>query len=315
MCDMGERSHAGGKAEAAPECALGTGERGLLKRVQTALEMIKFEHSVFALPFALTGALLAVHGWPSGAQIVWIVVAMVAGRSAAMTFNRIADLRLDALNPRTRQRALPTGKLSVSFASGFTVVSSATFIFSAYELNRLAFALSPLALLILLGYSYTKRFTWLSHLALGVCLGLSPVAAWIALRGDVKPVILLLGAAVALWVAGFDIIYACQDVDFDRQQGLSSFPGRYGIETALRGSTLLHILMIGFLIAVARTEHMGLLAALGLALVALLLAYEHSLVKPSDLSRVNAAFFNINGYISVLFFLTWVVDILTHKKM
>ncbi|MGH9397876.1 MAG: UbiA-like polyprenyltransferase [Terriglobia bacterium] len=289
--------------------------RGLIGKVQTTLEMIKFEHSVFALPFALTGALLAAKGWPTWWQVLWIVVAMVAARSAAMTFNRIADVRIDALNPRTRQRALPAGKLSLAFAASFTVIACAVFVFSAFELNRLAFDLSPLALLILLGYSYTKRFTWLSHLALGICLGISPVAAWIALRGDLKPGILLLGAAVALWVAGFDMIYACQDVDFDRQQRLASFPGRYGIRAALNGSILLHVLMLGLLIAVIRIERLGWLAGLGVVLVAVLLAYEHRLVAPSDLSRLNAAFFNINGYISVLFFLTWAGDILTHGKI
>lgn len=283
---------------------------GITHRVRTTLEMIKFEHSVFALPFALIGAVLAARGWPSWGQIFWIVVAMVAARSAAMTFNRIADLRLDALNPRTRQRALPAGKLSVRFALGFTLISCVVFVLAAYELNRLAFELAPVALIILLGYSYTKRFTWLSHLALGVCLGISPIAAWIALRGDIKPGVLLLGAAVTLWVAGFDMIYACQDVEFDREQRLASFPGRYGIRAALYGSTLLHILMLALLVVVARMEHLGWLAALGLVWVALLLAYEHRLVKPSDLSRLNAAFFNINGYISVLLFLTWAGDIL-----
>ncbi|MGH9350560.1 MAG: UbiA-like polyprenyltransferase, partial [Terriglobia bacterium] len=289
---MGKNFIADSAAGYAPASPPEPGQGGIVNRVETTLEMIKFEHSIFALPFALTGALLAVRGWPSWTQILWIIVAMVAARSAAMTFNRIADLRLDALNPRTRQRALPTGKLSVSFALGFTVVSCAVFVFAAYELNWLAFELAPVALIILLGYSYTKRFTWLSHLALGVCLGISPIAAWIALRGDLKPAILLLGAAVTLWVAGFDMIYACQDVEFDRQQRLSSFPGRYGIRAALRGSILLHVLMLCLLIVVARMEHLGWLAGLGLALVALLLAYEHRLVKPSDLSRLNAAFFN-----------------------
>jgi len=267
------------------------------------------------LPFALTGALLAARGWPTLRQIFWIVVAMVAARSAAMTFNRIADLHFDALNPRTRLRPLATGQLSMRFAAGFTILSSLVFILAAGELNRLALELSPVALAVLLGYSYTKRFTWLSHLAVGISLGLSPIAAWIALRGDLRPGVLLLGGAVTLWVAGFDLIYACQDVDFDRQQGLASFPGRYGIAAALRGSTALHILMLGLLIATARIERLGWLAGLGLALVALLLAYEHHLVKPSDLSKVNAAFFTINGYISVLFFLTWAGDILLHRRV
>jgi 4-hydroxybenzoate polyprenyltransferase len=288
-------------------------QQGTLGKVRTTLEMIKFEHSVFALPFALTGAVLAVRGWPGWRELGWIVVAMVAARSAAMTFNRIADLRFDALNPRTRRRALPAGRLSLRFAVGFTLLSCVVFVFSAYEVNRLAFELSPVALSAVLGYSYAKRFTWFSHLVLGICLGISPVAAWIALRADLKPGILLLGGAVALWVAGFDMIYACQDVEFDRVQGLASFPSRFGIPAALRGSAALHAVMIGTLILVARLEHLGWLAGVGLAAVAGLLAYEHWLVKPNDLSRVNAAFFTLNGYISVLLFVTWAADILVRQ--
>lgn len=286
---------------------------GVLQKFQTTLEMIKFEHSIFALPFALTGALLATRGWPGWRPLAWIVVAMVAARSAAMTFNRIADLNFDSLNPRTRMRALPAGRLSLSFAVVFTAASCALFVFAAAQLNRLAFELSPVALAVILGYSYAKRFTWLSHLAIGVCLGISPIAAWIALRGDLKPGILLLGGAVTLWVAGFDLIYACQDVEFDRRQGLASFPSRFGIPAALRGSAALHVLMIGLLVVVARLEHLGWIAGLGVATVAVLLAYEHYLVKPSDLSRVNAAFFTLNGYVSVLFFLTWGADIFIHR--
>ncbi|MGH9445476.1 MAG: UbiA-like polyprenyltransferase [Terriglobia bacterium] len=286
---------------------------GLLDKLRTTLEMIKFEHSVFALPFALTGALLAARAWPAWRQLMWIVVAMVGARSAAMTFNRIADVKFDALNPRTRMRPLPAGRLSMSFAAGFTIVCCAVFVLAAHELNRLAFELSPVALVMILGYSYTKRLTWLSHLAIGVCLGVSPIAAWIALRGDVRPGILLLGGAVTLWVAGFDLIYACQDVEFDRRQGLKSFPSRFGVAAALRGSAALHVLMMALLVASAWVEGLGWLAGAGLALVALLLAYEHRLVKPTDLSRVNAAFFTLNGYISVLFLITWAADILTHR--
>ncbi|HEV3277896.1 MAG TPA: UbiA-like polyprenyltransferase [Terriglobia bacterium] len=284
----------------------------VLGRIRTTLEMIKFEHSVFALPFALTGAVLAVHGWPTWRQVSWIIVAMVGARSAAMTFNRIADLRIDAANPRTRMRALPAGHLTMGFAAGFTVVSCALVMLAAYELNPLAFKLAPVVIALLLGYSYTKRFTFLSHLVLGLCLGLSPVAASIALRGDVDRGILLLGAAVMLWVAGFDLIYACQDVEFDRQKGLFSVPARFSIRVALWLSAMLHIAMMALLITVARIESLGWLAFAGLGLVALLLAYEHGLVRPSDLSRVNAAFFNINGFVSVLFFVTWAGDVLMH---
>jgi 4-hydroxybenzoate polyprenyltransferase len=281
----------------------------MLSKVKTTLEMIKFEHSVFALPFALTGALLARRGWPTWRELAWLVVAMVGARSAAMSFNRLADLKFDALNPRTRTRALPAGHLSRGFAAGFTAASCALLLFAAFELNPLAFRLSPLALVLILGYSYTKRFTWLSHFVLGACLGASPVAAWIALRGDLKPSVVILAAAVALWVAGFDIIYACQDVDFDRQQGLESIPSRFGVPAALYTSTALHMIMLVLLVAVARMENLGWIANLGLAAVAALLAYEHALVKPSDLSRINAAFFTVNGYISLLFFATWAADL------
>ncbi|MGH9455140.1 MAG: UbiA-like polyprenyltransferase, partial [Terriglobia bacterium] len=270
---------------------------GFPGRVRTTLEMIKFEHSIFALPFALTGAVMAIRGWPTWQQIFWIIMAMVGARSAAMTFNRIVDRRFDARNPRTHMRALPSGQLSLSFAVGFTVLSAALLVFAAYMLNRLAFELSPLALAIILGYSYTKRFTWLSHFSIGISLGISPIAAWIALRGDVKTPILILGAAVALWVTGFDLIYACQDTDFDRKERLESIPSRFGIPAALYGSIILHVIMLALLVDLARIEHLGWIGFAGLAAVALLLAYEHALVKPSDLSRINAAFFTINGYI------------------
>lgn len=284
----------------------------LLGRIRTTLQMIKFEHSVFALPFALTGAVLAVRGWPSWHQVLWIIAAMVGARSAAMTFNRIADLKFDSVNPRTRMRALPAGHLTLGFAAGFTVVACGLLLLAAYELNPLAFRLSPLVIALLLGYSYTKRFTFLSHFVLGVCLGLSPVAAWIALRGTVSTAVLLLGAAVMFWVAGFDLIYACQDVEFDRREGLFSVPARFGIKTALWTSGILHAAMLALLVIVARMESLGWLAFAGLALVAALLAYEHGLVRPRDLSRLNAAFFNINGYVSVLFFVTWAGDVLIH---
>ncbi len=286
--------------------------KGLIAKLRTTLEMIKFEHSIFALPFALTGAMLAVRGWPAWRQVLWLIVAMVGARSAAMTFNRIADLRFDALNPRTRMRALPTGQISLRFALGFTLLSCALLVLAARELNPLAFKLSPLALAVLLVYSYTKRFTVLSHIVLGACLGMSPIAAWIALRGSVSLSVLLLGAAVTLWTAGFDIIYACQDVEFDHALGLYSVPKRYGIRAALYTSAILHVLMLALLVTVARLENLGWVAMAGLIAVACLLAYEHALVKPSDLSRVNAAFFTINGYVSVLFFVTWAADVLIH---
>jgi 4-hydroxybenzoate polyprenyltransferase len=285
---------------------------GLLAKLRLTLEMIKFEHSVFALPFALTGALLAVRGLPTWRQLLWLVVAMVGARSAAMTFNRIVDLRLDALNPRTQARALPAGRLSLPFAAGFTMVACAVLVLAAYELNPLAFKLSPVAIVVLLGYSFTKRFTVLSHLILGLCLGMSPAAAWIALRGDLSVSVLLLGAAVTLWVAGFDIIYACQDVEFDHALGLHTIPRRYGIRAALYTSAAAHLVTLALLIVVARLENLGWLAWAGLGAVGVLLAYEHALVKPSDLSRVNAAFFTVNGLLSLLFFVTWGADVLIH---
>jgi 4-hydroxybenzoate polyprenyltransferase len=286
--------------------------RGFFGKIRTTLEMIKFEHSVFALPFALAGAMLAVRGWPAWRQLFWLVVAMVGARSAAMAFNRIADLKFDALNPRTVSRALPKGELSVRFTAAFTLASCALLVLAAWELNPLAFKLSPVAIAILLGYSYTKRFTLLSHFILGFCLGMSPIAAWIALRGDLSVSVLVLGAAVTLWVAGFDIIYACQDVEFDHRLGLHSVPKKYGIAAALYASAALHVGMLALLVIVARMQGLGWIALGGLAVVAILLAYEHSIVKPSDLSRVNAAFFTINGYISLLFFVTWAADLLIH---
>jgi 4-hydroxybenzoate polyprenyltransferase len=277
-------------------------------RIRTVLEMIKFEHSVFALPFALVGALLAARAggrWPTIWQLVWIIVAMVGARSAAMTMNRIADVEYDRRNPRTARRALATGELSLGFAWAFTVAASAVLVIAAWQLNRLALELSPLALAILFFYSYTKRFTSWSHIVLGFCLGISPAAAWIAVRGSLDPRILILCAAVTLWVGGFDVLYACQDVDFDRSAGLHSVPKRFGIPSALAVARVMHLLMIGLLIWLAWSFHLPWLAWVGIAVVALLLAYEHSLVKANDLSKMDAAFFTVNGYISLVFLLFW----------
>ena len=288
-----------------------------LRPLGTTLRMIKFEHSVFALPFAFIGALLAAHpavggagGWPTGRQVLWIVVAMVAGRSAAMAFNRIADRGYDAANPRTAQRELPTRQLSLGFACAFTLVSAAALVFAAWQLNPLAFKLSPLVLAGLFFYSYTKRFTTLTHWVLGACLGMAPAGAWIAVRGSLDWPVLPLSLAVLCWVAGFDIIYACQDVEFDQKAGLFSLPARIGIRRALGAAKILHALMLALLLGLAWLADLGLLAFVGLAVTAALIAYEHSLVKPDDLSRVNAAFFAVNGYISVLLLLFWGADIL-----
>jgi len=271
--------------------------------------MIKFEHSVFALPFALVGALLAArftrHGWPTLHQIVWIVVAMVAARSAAMTINRIVDLRYDKENPRTKMRALATGALSVSFAWTFTIAAIAVFFLAAWELNLLALELAPLALAILFFYSYTKRFTNWSHLFLGFALGISPAAAWIAVTGRLDWHMLILCAAVTLWVGGFDVLYACQDVRFDNEVGLYSVPKRFGVANALRIARAMHVLVVLLLSLLAGSFGLPWPAWAGVAVVAALLGYEHSLVKANDLSKLNAAFFTVNGYISILFLLFW----------
>jgi 4-hydroxybenzoate polyprenyltransferase len=278
-------------------------------RIRVVLEMIKFEHSVFALPFALTGALLAArasrHGWPTLRQIAWIVLAMVAARSAAMTINRIVDLRYDRENPRTSKRALATGDLSVSFAWAFTIVAVGLFLLAAWQLNRLALELAPLALAILFFYSFTKRFTNWSHLFLGFALGISPAAAWIAVTGGLDLRILILCAAVTLWVGGFDVLYACQDVDYDRSAGLFSIPKRFGIARALWIARAMHVGVVVLLVWLAASFALPWPAWVGIAVVAALLGYEHSLVKADDLSKLDAAFFAVNGYISLLFLLFW----------
>ena len=275
--------------------------------------MIKWEHSIFALPFALCGAMLAAGGFPSSRQLVWIIVAMIAARSAAMAFNRWADAAIDAVNPRTSARALPAGHLSPAFVVTFVVISSGVFILAASQLNRLSLLLSPVALAILLLYSYTKRLTRWSHLVLGFALGIAPAAAWIAVRGTLDPRILLLTAAVTFWVGGFDVLYACQDCDFDRQAGLHSVPRFFGIGAALWIARAFHLIMVGLLVALVMVFGLGTLAAGGIVAVVLLLLYEHSLVKPNDLSKLNAAFFTMNGVISVLFFVFVAADVLLRR--
>jgi 4-hydroxybenzoate polyprenyltransferase len=286
----------------------------LLKRIRLTLEMIKFEHSVFALPFALTGALLA---WRDEGfrradlawRLAWIVVAMVAARSVAMAFNRVLDAAIDAQNPRTQTRHLPSGLLSRSFAWGFIVFWMVVFFWAAGMLNPLCLMLAPVALAIVMFYSYTKRFTSLSHLVLGFSLGIAPAAAWIAMRGALDARILWLTAAVTLWTAGFDIIYACQDYAFDVETGLFSIPQRLGIARALWVSRVFHLGMLACLLMLVRSFALGPLALAGVAAVAGLLAWEHRLVRAADLSRIDAAFFTANGYVSVVFFLFWATDI------
>jgi 4-hydroxybenzoate polyprenyltransferase len=275
--------------------------------------MIKWEHSIFALPFALCGAMLAAGGLPTIRQVAWIIVAMISARSAAMAFNRVADASIDAANPRTQTRALPAGTLSPTFVTSFVVVSCALFILAASQLNRLALALSPVALAVVLLYSYTKRFTRWSHLVLGFSLGIAPTAAWIAVRGSLDPRILLLTAAVTFWVGGFDVLYACQDYEFDRQSGLHSIPRHIGIRGALAVARAFHIVMLILLIALVTVFGLGKLAVAGVIAVAALLAYEHTLVSPRDLSKLNAAFFTMNGVISVVFFAFVAADLLTRR--
>ena len=278
-------------------------------RIKIVLEMIKFEHSVFALPFALVGALLgarATHrGWPTWLQFLWVILAMVSARSGAMTVNRIVDLRYDRENPRTKQRALATGVLSVSFAWTFTLIAVAVFFVAAWQLNLLALQLAPLALAILFFYSFTKRFTTWSHLFLGFALGISPAAAWIAVTGSFDPRMLILCAAVTLWVGGFDVLYACQDLDYDRSAGLFSIPQRFGVAKALAIARAMHVAVVILLGLLAASFALPWPAWAGIAVVAALLAYEHSLVKADDLSKLDAAFFAMNGYISMSFLLFW----------
>lgn len=274
---------------------------GILGKIRTTLEMIKWEHSIFALPFALTAALLAAHGLPAWRTLGWILVAMVTARSAAMAFNRWADADLDAANPRTKTRAIPAGLLTRQFVLAFTCVMTLCFLAAAAELNRLTLYLAPLVLLVLFGYSYMKRLTRWSHLVLGLALGLAPSAAWIAVRGSLDTRIVVLTAAVMLWVGGFDVLYACQDYDHDRHAGLYSLPQSVGIPTAFWMARLMHLAMLALLIWFGSLFHFHLAGWLGVTAVALLLGYEHSLVSPRDLRRLNAAFFTMNGVIAMVF--------------
>jgi 4-hydroxybenzoate polyprenyltransferase len=283
-------------------------------RLRLTLDMIKFEHSVFALPFAMTGALLAFRDSGFDApglwrKLLWIVVAMVGARSAAMAFNRLVDADLDARNPRTRTRHLPAGLLSRGFTWAFVVLSSGLFFLAAWALNPLCLRLAPVALAIVFFYSFTKRFTSFAHLVLGFSLGIAPAAAWIAVRGTLDPRILWLTAAVTFWTAGFDIIYACQDYEFDCEEELFSVPRFLGVAGALWAARVLHLLMVLCLLSLVFALRMGGLALAGVGAIVAMLVYEHSLVKANDLSRVNAAFFTMNGYVSVLFFVFWAADI------
>ena len=285
----------------------------LLRSIGTTLEMIKWEHSIFALPFALTGAMLAAHGWPRPMQLVWIVICMVTARSAAMAFNRWADADLDAANPRTSMRAIPAGQLTRSFVAAFTIFMAVLFILAAAQLNRLTLWLSPVVLAVLLLYSYTKRFTRWSHLVLGLALGIAPTAAWVAVRGTLDARILVLTAAVLFWVAGFDVLYACQDAEHDRVHGLNSIPSAIGISGAFWVARAMHLMMLTLLLWLVHLFALGPVAVAGIAIVAALLLYEHLIVSPQDMRRLNAAFFTMNGIISVVFFLFVAVALLVRS--
>ncbi len=282
----------------------------LWKSTAVTFEMIKWEHSIFALPFALTGAVLAAGTWPSLRVLGWIIVCMVAARSAAMAFNRLVDARLDAANPRTAMRALPAGALTTSFVAGFVLISAVIFFLGAAMLNHLTLLLAPVALVVVLAYSYMKRITRWSHLVLGLALGIAPSAAWIAVRGSLDPRIIILTLAVLLWVGGFDVLYACQDFEHDRSAGLNSVPQAFGLDAAFWIARVMHVGMLATLYWMVVSFQLGRVAMIGIAVVALLLLYEHLLVSPRDLRRMNAAFFTLNGIISVVFFAFIATDVL-----
>ena len=285
----------------------------LVSRISVFLEMIKFSHTIFALPFALTGALLAAQGLPSWQQIFWIVMAMVGARTAAMGLNRVIDAEIDAENPRTKGRAIPTGLIGKGTAVLFIVFAILLMLYAASRLNPLCLKLAPVALFFLVLYSYCKRFTALAHVVLGLCLGAAPVGAWIAIRGTVDLPAVLLGLAVLFWVAGFDILYALQDLEFDRERGLHSIPVRLGVNGSLWTARLFSLVMVALLTALYTLLPVGGIFLAGIAATTLLLCYEHWLLRHGDLSRLDMAFFTMNGYISIIIFAATLVDVLTGK--
>lgn len=287
----------------------------MLNKIKIILEMIKFEHTIFALPFAFTAALMAAHGLPSWGQIFWITIAMVGARSAAMGFNRWADRNIDAANPRTKTRALPLGLVSPAQVAVFTLVSSAILVLAAYQLNPLAFYLSPLALAIVFFYSYTKRFTFLSHAFLGLAIAGAPLGAWIAIAGRLDGPALVLGGAVLFWLLGFDVLYALQDREFDQQAGLHSIPQHFGVRNSLLIARVAHVLTMAALFWLAWLLPLGWYYLAGVVIALGLIIYEHTLVREGDLSKLNMAFFNMNGYISVTIFVFTLLDVLLHKPI
>ena len=281
-----------------------------MRKLKIILEMIKFEHTVFALPFAIMSAFIAAEGLPPLTKLGWILVAMIGARSCAMAFNRLADAEIDSQNPRTATRAIPAGLITKGAVGFFTLVSAGLLVCAAWRLNPLAFALSPVALAVIMGYSFTKRFTALSHLWLGLALSISPVGAWIAIKGQFDWTPIILCCVVLLWTAGFDIIYACQDVNFDRKHGLHSIPARIGIRWALWVSSALHLIAVLLLFGIPLLTELGLFYYIGVGIVVLIFIYEHAIVKPNDLSRVNLAFFTLNGMISLVLMALSITDIL-----
>jgi 4-hydroxybenzoate polyprenyltransferase len=282
----------------------------VFRKIKIILDMIKFEHTIFALPFAIMSAFIASDGFPALGKIGWILLAMVGARSCAMAFNRLADADLDEVNPRTAARAIPAGRITKRAVWVFTVVSAALLVFAAYKLNPLAFALSPVALAVIAGYSYSKRWTFLSHFWLGLSISIAPIGTWIAIKGELDWPPMLLGLAVLLWIGGFDIIYACQDFEFDRTYGLFSIPACFGKERALQLSTTLHVMMVVTLIGVTWLTNLGVLYLIGVGIVTILLIYEHAIVSPTNLSRVNLAFFTLNGIVSLVLMALSVADML-----
>ncbi len=282
----------------------------LFKKTSDYLRLIKFSHSIFAFPFAFTGALIAADGIPSLWQVIWIAVAMIGARSGAMGMNRIIDRKIDALNPRTKNRELPMGVIKTWEAFFFTAIAFAVLLIAAYMLNPLCFKISPLVLLVLFTYSYTKRFTWLSHVVLGIALSIAPLGAWIAVKGTIDAEILPLSLAVMFWVAGFDVFYALQDMDFDKEHGLFSIPGRFGIGKSLWIARLFHVITIALLLSLIPIFDLNIFYIIGVVIASTLMLYEHSIVKPYDLSRLNMAFFNMNGYISITVFVFTLINYL-----
>ncbi|MFA7059693.1 MAG: 4-hydroxybenzoate octaprenyltransferase [Pedobacter sp.] len=288
-----------------------TAETGVTQKIVIFLEMIKFSHTVFALPFALSGALLAARGLPGAEQIFWIVMAMVGARTTAMGLNRLVDAEIDARNPRTAGRAIPAGLISKGTTLGFILVSLALLLVAASQLNPLCLKLAPLAVFFLVLYSYCKRFTSLAHVVLGICLAAAPIGAWIAIRGKIEAPSLILGGAVLFWVAGFDILYALQDLDFDRKAGLHSIPVLLGVDGSLWAARIFHLVMLGLLLGLLTTMQLGGFFMAGILLAAVMLFYEHWLLRDGNLEKLDAAFFNMNGYISIVILLSTTAEVMT----